>query len=327
MARRSVKRGPNLLTVRGGAFPCAAIALAVLLGSGPISGGAAHGSASVLSPAGLALSLAQGISVVADPADCTASTDGTARYFVSVRGSSGEDILHAVGRLFGTGSENAGQVVNMAIGDLEPQADDGSPPSCVPRPRDGHANDLGSVFVPAVAGTHTWSLRVLAAGYSPAPLIDLAPYVEGSVCPMGDGSGCLISLGTVVMAGSPLPSTSGGRTPTPPPPGLPRAPVPPPPAAVVARPTGTPVPTPTRTPSPSPDATGTLSPTPTVEPQAPTPAPVTESPTPAPLPPEPDQPPTAPPPSTEPVLLPPECPDALTCPEIGVPADPAMPSE
>lgn len=318
--RRFANRGSRALTIRVGAFFLLVVAFGMSLGVGPQSRSATISPAGVLSPASPALSMAQGVSVVADRADCTASIDGTARYFVSVRGSSGEDILHAAGRLIGTGSENAGQVANMSNGDLESQADDGSPPGCVPRPRDGRANDLGSVFVPAAAGTHTWNLRVLAAGYSPAPLIELAPYVDGTVCPLGDGSGCLISLGTIVLAGTPLPSTSGGSRPTLSSTASTRSPAPSLTSLVVAVPTGTPR-VPTRTLSPSPDATGLLSPTPTSQPETAVPTAEAEPPVPTQLPTE------GPQPAVDPMLPPTECPDALMCPEPRGPADPAAADE
>lgn len=162
------------------------------------------------------------VSSVVDVADCTASLDGTARYFVSVRSISGADITHTVGRLVGTGSENQGQLVNMFVGDLESQADDGkNGAGCVPARSDGHRNDLGTAFIPAVAGTHTWSMRVLAAGYLPSAPVDLSPFVDGSVCPLGDNAGCSISLGTTLLTPVGLPSTSrnnpvsaGAATPT-----------------------------------------------------------------------------------------------------------------
>ena len=237
----------------------------------------------------VALGLAQAPSVVADPADCTASSDGTARYFVSVRSTSGVDITHAVGRLFGIGSENAGQHVNMSNGDFEAQADDGSRPSCVPRPPDGRANDLGSTFVPAVAGTHTWTLQVLVAGYAPAAPIDLSPYVDGTVCPLGDGAGCLISLGTILMAGVALPSSSGGATTAPTRGATPNAVPPVAPLVLPAPPAAAPITSATRmppaTPSPTtePPSIATATPIPTgtiVPPMAPIPA---DSPIPAPI--------------------------------------------
>lgn len=85
-----------------------------------------------------------------DAADCTPSSDGQARYFASLRSTTGVDIANGSARLVGTGSANAGQTVDMRNGDLESQASDGSRTPggpfgpCVPAVNDGHANDIGS---------------------------------------------------------------------------------------------------------------------------------------------------------------------------------------
>jgi hypothetical protein len=98
----------------------------------------------------------------------------------------------------------------MSTGDFESQANTGRPPTCRPSINDGHANDLGSSFVPAKAGTDTWKLIVNAAGYSPVTM-DLANQVDGTACPLGDNTGCLISLGTITMtrSGGPSPTING----------------------------------------------------------------------------------------------------------------------
>jgi len=64
---------------------------------------------------------------VSEPADCTVSQDGTARYFLTVQSTAGTDILNATGRLIFPGLLPfiPGQVVNMTNGDLEAQASDG----------------------------------------------------------------------------------------------------------------------------------------------------------------------------------------------------------
>src|SRR5262245_14614203 len=75
-----------------------------------------------------------------EKADCTSSQNLTARYFASVRNPSGVDIVNATGRLVFTGDPaqlggvSATQV--MSTGDLEAQASDGFPPSCVPATND-----------------------------------------------------------------------------------------------------------------------------------------------------------------------------------------------
>lgn len=150
------------------------------------------------------------LSAVAEAAECSPSSDGTARYFVSVQAADGTNITTAIARLVGAGTSNAGQVVVMSNGDLESAASDGRPPSCRPAATDGHANDLGTTFVAALAGTDTWTMIITAAGYSPLTL-DLASAVDGTVCPLGDNAGCLISVGTVSMtrSGGPSPTISG----------------------------------------------------------------------------------------------------------------------
>ena len=298
---------PHALLGRACLLPVAVLLIALLIvGSGVAGGGddgwrtvvvrAADSSSGADSPSWMA----QGLSVVADVADCTASSDGTARYFVKVRSSSGVDILNATGRLTGTGTENGGQAVNMFNGDLEAQADDGFPGGgCQPRPNDGHANDLGTTFVPSAPGTHTWSLRVLVAGYAPSAAIDLAPFVDGTVCPQGDGSGCLISLGTLVFTGVTMPSSSPAGTATPTPTRTTPFAAPSPPTVI----------TPSVTPSPA-LVVRTPTATPEVIEEA-TPTPTGEVPSPSPLLPVPE---TTPQPQM--------CPDPESVPECGAQSDP-----
>src|SRR5439155_14993055 len=107
-----------------------------------------------------------------------------------------------------------GQVVNMSVGDFEAQMDDGfRAGGCQPAINDGHANDIASPWVPTDA-THTWNLFVSAPGYQPAPIMDLSPYIDGTVCPLGDNAGCLIKVAFAPMSGNPAPTPtrSSGTT-------------------------------------------------------------------------------------------------------------------
>jgi hypothetical protein len=144
------------------------------------------------------------VSESASPADCQSSRDDTTRYFTTVTSTNGSPITNATGRLIGTGTENRNQVINMSNGDFESLMDDGFPASgCRPAVNDGIPNDIASPWVPTAPGTHTWTLRILAAGYQPPPPIDLSTHMDGISCPREDDAGCLIKIGIGAMLGGP----------------------------------------------------------------------------------------------------------------------------
>jgi len=183
-----------------------------------------------------------------DVQDCTGSQQltnvGLSRYFATVRSTSGLDITNAVGCLvpisstglvlpapFNTAGQSAGPVT-MSNGDFESQANDGTPPACVPAVNDGHANDLASppvqtvpVVAPPIAipglpapGTALWYMVITAAGFQPAviPLVADATTppctIDAQVPPVNVNAGrvCLISIGTVNLV--PLSAPAGRGT-------------------------------------------------------------------------------------------------------------------
>jgi hypothetical protein len=176
--------------------------------------------------------------------DCNPSLNGQARFFVTLKSSSGTDIPATNGgpaatvTLIGVGTQNANQTVQMPVGDLEGQAftgvdtntdgdclDQGDTPAAQP---DGHANDYGSPYVNATlpvggggagAGTFQWQLLISAPGHQ-SQLITSVQFL-GDGMPAGNGfggtgclrtdRGCLISLGTITLTALTV-STAGRGT-------------------------------------------------------------------------------------------------------------------
>ena len=156
-----------------------------------------------------------------DVADCSSNIgDGFVRYFVSVRDAvTTADITTATGQLTYVGPYpypfGFPPTITMTNGDLESQANDGTPPSCTAATNDGRANDLGSSAIPA-SPNYGWTLVVSLTGYT-SQTIALSSFTDGvGACPMGDGRGCLIALGTVslnpVGAATATPTTTPGAS-------------------------------------------------------------------------------------------------------------------
>jgi hypothetical protein len=158
------------------------------------------------------------LSQIVEAADCTASTDGTARYFATIRSTTGVDIPNAAAKLIFTGipallpPPNT-TIVNLFNGDFESQAADGNQPSCVPAVNDGHANDVGSGFIPSLPGVFTWNMVITAPGFLPVTIPALPTDGQGA-CPLGDPdpqrAGCLISIGQQSL--QPLAAVAGRGT-------------------------------------------------------------------------------------------------------------------
>jgi hypothetical protein len=160
-----------------------------------------------------------------EPADCQRIPEGTMKVFLSLISTvPGVDILNGEGRvlLVPSGSGPQDPTLPMTNGNLERQAFDGTAPiSCFDPPPGGedlHANDLGS-FV--LSSGSLRQIQLSAPGYQPRVIdrfrfggaeVPLTALGDGPVlgmptgCPLGDGVGCLISLGTFQL--EPLPSST-----------------------------------------------------------------------------------------------------------------------
>jgi len=148
--------------------------------------------------------------------DCLPSTNGQTRYFLTLVGSTGQNIPATNGgpgaatvTLIGAGTQNRGQTVALTVGDLESQAftgvDNGTPgppPSTVPNgncndqgdtpaaQNDGHANDYGSPYVitsPPSATPRTspsvWDVLITAPGYASQLITGTEFLVDGVPAP------------------------------------------------------------------------------------------------------------------------------------------------
>jgi hypothetical protein len=131
-------------------------------------------------------------------APCQVSTDGTARFFVTVVGSDGADITNATSQLVGTGTVNGGTIVPMPVGNYETESACPAPPA---EPT-AHSNDYAnSVFVTDLPVTNLWRLVITAPGYATS-VTDLSAFTDTTgvgTCLTADGTGCLLALGTVTL--------------------------------------------------------------------------------------------------------------------------------